>query len=185
MDSFRKYFSENKKAKANIATAFIIGVFLIIIGNSYRKITDDKKSTETIQNTLEISQNADYEQQLEAELEHILSMVSGAGKVECMITFENSKEVVFAKDLVDERSSVIERDSESGERSTTNESKDEKLVFGNSNNPVVIKEITPKASGVVIVAQGGDNAHIKKAFIDVATSLLGVEVHKVQILKMN
>lgn len=185
MESFRKYLADSNKAKANIATVFIIGVFLVIISNTLSSITNEVEKEEVISVNNEVYESAEYEVQLENKLEDILSLVSGAGKVECMITFENSKEVVFAKDIVNESSEVIEKDSQNGERTTINESKDEKLVFGNSSEPVIIKELVPKVSGVVIVAEGGSNAHIKKSFVDVATSLLGVESHKVQILKMN
>ncbi len=102
-----------------------------------------------------------------------------------MITFANTTETVYATDFEEDNSSVVERDSESGERTTTKGNRDEKLVFVGENEPVVVKELLPKVEGIVIVAQGGENVYIKKQFTDVATSLLDVDAHKVQILKMN
>ncbi len=190
MDRLRKYLQETENAKIYLGIIFIVGVLLFTSGSFMESnddvenngvVTDDKNiKTETSS----MSYNT-YEEQLTTNLENILSMVEGAGEVKCMITFENTKEMVFATDFEEDSSSVIEKDSQNGERTTMNENRDEKLVFVGDNEPVVIKEVLPKVEGVVIVAQGGGNAHIKKDFIDVATSLLDIEPYKVTILKMN
>ncbi len=191
MDRLRKFLQETENAKIYLGIIFIVGIVLFTSG-SFMKGNDDVDDngviTENKQNSktdLSSTSYDTYEEELTANLENILSMVDGAGEVKCMITFENTKEMVFATDFEEDSSSVIEKDSQNGERTTKNENRDEKLVFVGDNEPVVIKEVLPKVEGVVIVAQGGENAYIKKAFIDVATSLLDIEPYKVTILKMN
>ncbi len=186
MDRLRKYLQETENAKIYLGIIFIVGILLFTSGSFMKNENEDKvgETNTTVTETSSTSYET-YEQQLTANLEGILSMVEGAGNVKCMITFENTKEMVFATDFEEDSSSVIEKDSLNGERTTKNENRDEKLVFVGDNEPVVIKEVLPKVEGVVVVAQGGGNAHIKKAFIDVATSLLDIEPYKVTILKMN
>jgi len=38
--------------------------------------------------------------------------------------------------------------------------------------------------GVIIVAEGGDDILIKEALMNAAKTVLGIEMHKVQVLKM-
>lgn len=194
MDSLRKFLNENENAKMYLVLVFAVGVILFTSSTLF----DDTDVLETysisdkatsITNSEVISQSANeytsYERELTEELENILSMVEGAGDVKCMITFANTTETVFATDYEEDISSVVERDSDNGERTTTNENKDEKLVFVGDDSPLVVKEVLPQVEGVIIVAKGGDNAYIKKQFTNVATTLLDVDAHKVQILKMN
>ncbi len=187
MDSLRKFFSENENAKLYLVVIFVLGVLLFSSSSLFEKKEEVRSESlkNLSDNQLESEMYSNYENELSKELEEILSLVDGAGKVKCMITFENTKETIFAKDYVEDISSVIEKDSQNGERKTTNENKDEKLVFVGNDTPLIVKEVLPQVKGVVIVAEGGDNVFIKKDFIDVATSLLNVESHKVQILKMN
>ncbi len=193
MDRLRKFLQETENAKIYLGIIFIVGILLFTSGSFMKSSDNGVEDVDEVSKTTKNEMGTDlsstsydtYEQELTANLESILSMVSGAGNVKCMITFENTKEMVFATDFEEDSSSVIEKDSQNGERTTKNENRDEKLVFVGDNEPVLIKEVLPKVEGVVIVAQGGENAYIKKAFIDVATSLLDIEPYKVTILKMN
>lgn len=186
MDGLRKYLNENEKAKVYLAVAFVLGILLLTSGSFLKKEKVVSENLEDMQTTQVASNNYNrYEDKVVAELEEVLSLVYGAGNVKCMVTFQDTKETVFATDFEVDSSQVAERDSQSGERTTMNENRDEKLVLGGDDKPVVVKEVLPKVKGIVIVAQGGDNVFIKKQFTDVATALLGVDANKVQILKMN
>ena len=45
------------------------------------------------------------------------------------------------------------------------------------------KELTPEIAGVLVVADGGDNAVVVKNITDAIRALFGVEAHKIQIMK--
>ncbi len=186
MDTLRNFLNENENAKMYLVLIFVLGILLFSAGNFVKKQNVENQAVEKESVVQSVSTGYDsYEEKLTVELESILSEVDGAGDVKCMITFADTTETVYATDFVEDTSSVVERDSQSGERTTTKGNRDEKVVFLGDSEPVVVKELLPKVEGIVIVAQGGENVNIRKQFTDVATSLLDVEAHKVQILKMN
>ncbi len=47
------------------------------------------------------------------------------------------------------------------------------------------KEMTPKVEGVLVVAEGGENAKTAKNISDAVLALFPVEVHKIKVVKMN
>jgi stage III sporulation protein AG len=107
----------------------------------------------------------------EDKMERLLSCVEGAGEVRVMITYKNSGSVELAKDVSTEKDK--ERTSDKSN-----------VVLGGDNKPVVLAENTPRIEGIVIVAQGGGNIEVKNSLIRAAQALLGVEVNKIEVLKM-
>ncbi len=185
MDTLRKFLNENENAKMYLVLIFVLGIFLFSTGSFIKSQNPASEETELDTQVETVATYDTYEDKLTLELEDILSQVEGAGQVKCMITFANTTETVYATDYEEDNSAVVERDSDSGERTTTTGNRDEKIVFIGGDEPVVVKELLPKVECIVIVAQGGENVFIRKQFTEVATSLLNVEAHKVQILKMN
>ncbi len=185
MDTLRKFLNENENAKMYLVLIFVLGIFLFSSSSFIKKQNFASEEVKTESTVETVAAYDTYEDKLTLELEDILSQVAGAGQVKCMITFANTTETIYATDFEEDNSSVVERDSDSGERTTTTGNRDEKLVFVGDDEPVVVKELLPKVEGIVIVAQGGENVYIRKQFTEVATSLLDVDAHKVQILKMN
>lgn len=164
----RKLF-DNENKKLNIVIAFALGILLLV---SNIKIPQ-KKQVITIDN---------YESKLESRLENILSEASGVGKVKVMITLAYSKEIVVAED-VDQTTNIQRKDN----IETRDEKRDAKKIIIKSqgdDKPLVLKEIEPKISGVIIIAQGGDDIYIREALIRTAETILNVSVNKVQVLKM-
>ena len=49
--------------------------------------------------------------------------------------------------------------------------------------PYVSKELTPEVEGVVVVADGGDNAVTVQNISEAVQALFGVEAHKIKIMK--
>ncbi|MPN44414.1 hypothetical protein SDC9_191979 [bioreactor metagenome] len=113
----------------------------------------------------------------------ILSKIQGAGQVDVMLTFRVSTESVVAHEEKTEES----RSQENG-KTSENLSKETTVVMtedGKGNtSPLVLTENSPQVEGVVIVAQGGDNAVVCKALSSAAQALLDVPAHKIAILKM-
>lgn len=177
---FLKKILRSKKCLNNVLTAFFIGILLIIVGSSFLK-TDKtglvNKSGDSGENNPEeeVFIEKSYEKELEDELEQTLSLVEGVGEVKVMITLKEGSENVYKNDTKNER--------QTGEGSEKN-IEEEKTVFSNSGEPLKLKEAAPKIEGVVVVAQGGDDPMVKKSLISGIQALLGVEAHKIEILKM-
>lgn len=112
---------------------------------------------------------------LEEKMENTFSQIQGVGKVKVLINYKSSQENVLAKDI-----SYSKNDSDNNNSTST----DEKIVFSNNSEPIILKEKYPEIQGVLIVAQGGDNIEIKNQLIRCSQALLGIEVNKIEVLKM-
>ena len=80
--------------KKNLMVIFAVGILLMLVSSFFK--TDD--ISKRVQNNENICY---YDQKnIKRELEHILSRIDGAGKVEVMIVFDNSYEKIgFLKNL--------------------------------------------------------------------------------------
>lgn len=123
---------------------------------------------------------------MEENLKSILSQIKGAGKVDVMITFVSGNESVPVYDVNTTQSSTQEKDKEGGARDIKESSKDNKVVYEESQGtkkPFVVKELLPKVKGVVIVADGAGNADVKNNLSMAAQALLEVADYKIQIFQ--
>lgn len=150
----------DKKGLIIIAAFFIAGIMLILGGSSNVKAVN-KENISTAG--------------LNRQLEQILSQVDGAGKVRVLINYNQSGEKILAYDL--------ESNTNEKESGKENNSKSEVIYDGNKM-PVILKEYMPKVEGVIIVAQGGNNENVKKQLIAGTVALLGIDEHKIEVLKM-
>lgn len=145
---------------------FIIGILIagvmLLMGSS-----SDIKTISKTENTSSVNINR--------ELEKILSKVEGAGRVKVLINYNQSGEKILAYDM---ESNINEK--ESGKE---NNSKSE-VVYDGNKMPVILKEYMPKVEGVIIVAQGGNIENVKKQLISGTVALLGIDEHKIEVLKM-
>ena len=188
-----KKFIENlrvKKMQGNqILILLLCGILLMIIAvpvkekgeDGERNYAENKKS---LQNTSG-SDSAQYAQYLEQELEQILSQMEGVGKVSCMVTLSQSAEQVIEKDMEISDDVVTETDSQGGTRTTNQSSRTEATIYNKEEDgsPYVRKEISPKVEGVLVIAEGGDNALVVKNITESLQALFGIESHKIRIVK--
>lgn len=179
MDILRNFF-ENEKNKQSLLIIFLAGIVIALI-NSFSGEGEVIKNTKPLllEESIEYS---DYTKFIENKLEEILSKVDGAGDVSVMITLDDEGEKVLSYDYNYSSKETEEADNIGGLRTIKELSESTNTLFSN-NNPVILKENTPKVKGVVIIANGGDNPVIVESFTRVSTSLLDVPAHKVQVLK--
>jgi stage III sporulation protein AG len=127
-----------------------------------------------------------HEESLERRLSDVLSLVNGAGQVEVMLTLSGSREIILAEDVVLNESHLRETDAGGGTRENQSLSKDTRTILisghGQTAEPIVVREILPRVEGVIIVAEGGDDVFVREALMRAATTVLGVDIHRVQVL---
>ncbi len=181
-DFWRELFRpENKKTGNNILLALLIGVLLIIIGKTFFPEEKQEAEVNTAKQTAEV--HTLNEQDMESRMAQILSNIQGAGQVDVMLTFRVNTESIVAREEKTEESRTEEggRTSESQQKETTVVM----LEDGKGNtSPLVLTENAPRVEGVVIVAEGGDNAVVCQALNSAAQALLDVPAHKIAVLKM-
>ncbi|WP_296115450.1 stage III sporulation protein AG [uncultured Eubacterium sp.] len=180
---------------------FLAGVLLLIVampaGKSSSKTAKQKNAQEEIaQANGTESGEADYEKTLEIRLAQILEGMDGVGNVQVMLTFQDQGESVVEKDVTMRQNAGTGSSGQDSGGGTTgsfgmgnsgSRESSESTVFLQSDGdetPFVNKEILPKIDGVLIVAEGGADASVRKNVSEAVEALFGLDAHKIKIVKM-
>ena len=107
---------------------------------------------------------------LEDKLENLLSKVEGAGKVSVAIKVDSGMETVLAY-------STTTKETVNGKEITSAPI----IVNGKT---VTLKELYPKITGVLIVAEGANKISVYSKIQQAAVSLLDINVNQIDILAM-
>lgn len=135
----------------------------------------------------EKTDTVDYVSELESKLEVLLSEMEGAGKVKVLITLRSSVEKVVEKDMPLTRSNTSEQDAEGGTRQVNNVDSGESTVYikeGNGETPYVVKTISPRVEGVLVLAEGAGSGSVSKNIADAIQAIFDIEAHKIMVVKM-
>ena len=184
--NLRNFLSDKKgDLMKNIAAAVLFGVLLILAGDMLFKTEDTEKNGSPAR-TSAAEEAGSYD--LETKTEDILSKVEGAGRVDVMITMSDSGEAVYAQENKINSSLTEESASQGDSRGIETRTEENTVLTVNngdgSSSPVIIKEMTAEISGIVIVAEGGDDIFVKNSLIRAAQALFGVPANKVEVFKM-
>jgi stage III sporulation protein AG len=112
--------------------------------------------------------------------------MSGVGEATVMITLSSSAEKVVEKDVETSNETVTESDSQGGSRTTKNGNRGETTIYNDKDSsgaPYISKELSPKVEGVIVIAEGGDDALVKQNITEAVQALFGIDTHKIRIMK--
>ncbi|EGL16682.1 MULTISPECIES: stage III sporulation protein AG [unclassified Paenibacillus] len=127
----------------------------------------------------------EYEEAYESRLRDILRKVVGVGDVEVLITIESTEEIVVEKDSKENQQLTTEKDTNGANRNISQVTKEGKVVLyqvSGDQQPLVVKTIKPKVSGVLVVAKGAEDLTVKKMMIEAVARGIDVPVHRISIL---
>lgn len=156
------------------------GIFLIVLSFSTTpktKMVQSDEAQTVSNNEQENIQMSQYQKTLEKNLMETLQKVKGVGKVNVMITLKSSSEKVVNKDEQTE-TRTGSQDSVSSDKQTT-------VLTNDSQTPYIIKEIMPEIAGVIVVAEGGEDAAVKNEIYEAVQALFDISFHKIKVLKGN
>lgn len=175
-------FEIRKIKKDKWLIILLVGLLLVVIAMPVSDIksdqTQDKQQMQQTENTSEEA----YTGALEARLENALANVKGVGNVKVMITLASSAEKVVEKDR------EMSSDVQEGDGGGKNTSSSETAVYANGNGeetPYVKQELSPRIEGVLVIAEGGDNAVVIENITEAVQALFGVDTHKIKVMKHN
>lgn len=184
------------KGKKNIENAVVFIIILIVtiliinmIWGNPDKNTDEntvKNSTTTKLVNGETKENTDTEQ-IENSIKQILSKINGVGKVDVLITYSETSQVVAMYNETYKESQTEEEDTSGGTRTIAEVNKDKEIIYKEENGekvPITEKVVMPKMEGALIVAEGANNAEVKTNIIQAVEALTGLATHKIQVLEM-
>ena len=157
----KKWFSRD-----NLLLLVLLGVLLFVIALPVKK-EDSGKGQE--------KENAAA----------MLEAVRGLGEVEVMVTLESSEEKIVEKDMTAERSNTEEQDAAGGARTVNTSNTEYRTIYreDTGGDPFVVKTITPKVEGVLVVAEGAGKGNMAGEITQIIQALFGVEAHRIKVLE--
>ncbi len=168
-------------ADTEITEQYNAGIFT----SSGQKDAGQQDVVETQTRAVTAESPEEYTAYLEGKLKKMLESVRGLGEVEVMITLESSEERIVEKDMTAERSQTEEQDSAGGTRTVSSSNTGYQTVYqeNDQGSPFVVKTLTPKVEGVLVVAEGAGKGNMTSEITQIAQALFGVEAHKVKVLE--
>lgn len=142
----------------------LIGLALMLLPNP-----SDQAEPEPIQTVAQEPDN------LEAKLELALSKISGAGKVEVVLTEAVSPETVYQSDT---QSDSDDQRTQRSENTVLIEDSD------HQRSGLVRRVDGPVYQGALIVCQGGDDPQVKLAIVQAVGCVTGLGADQISVVKM-
>lgn len=172
---------------------FLAGLMLVIIAMPMEKKEAKKEPSaeEMVLTEKETEKETDmetYREQLCQQLEEFLRQMEGVGQAKVYITMHSTKEIIVERNSP-YRKQTEEEIAQDKTRMTAETENESEVVLvteeDGSQTPIVVKEIAPVVSGVVVAAQGGGNEKIKNEITALVMALFGIEEHKIRVVKLS
>lgn len=125
------------------------------------------------------------ERPLESRLKELLEKMVGVGKVEVMVTVDSTEEKVVERHQHSTESVTDEIDRNGGKRNVTSVTKDGQVVLyqaSGGQQPIVVKVINPRIRGVLIVAEGAEDAAVRKLIVQAVEKGLNVPTTRISVV---
>ena len=184
-DKWKKILSKIA-SKDKLLIFLLAGVLLIIINIPVKSSTAKAKNSDTTVKETQ-ADSSYYISALEKELSQALAECEGVGRAKVVITAANNGKSVLYVQKSESENITDETDSTGGNRRTSQKTSDESVVYtdsGSTKSPFITEELVPEIQGVLILAEGGDDARTVSEITKAASALLGISVNKIKVLKM-
>ena len=141
-------------------------VILVLLAGICLLLLPEEEQPESEPVTLQATQETDTD-----TLEHILSKIKGAGKVEVLLTEYKGRETLYQTDSQQSGDSYRE---------------DTVILSGTDREKTgLIRQINPPIyQGALIVCQGGDSPTVKLAIVEAVMDVTGLSSDRITVLKM-
>jgi stage III sporulation protein AG len=180
-----------KDKKTLLFVVLAAGALLMLMGRFFTQTHEDEREDGAfalIHQPAHPSAEATDIRLIEERLEDFFTLVAGAGAVRVMVGFSTVRETVFAVDTNYSESFTREEDAQGGTREVRQVSDQSQTVLipdrNGASRPLVLRESEPRIEGLVIIAEGGGNPHVRAELTRAAQAVLGLEIHRIQVLTM-
>lgn len=136
------------------------------------------------QSNVKDSKFAAYEASYENSLKEMLEKIVGVGQVDVLVTIDSTEELIAERHMNESSQETNERDAEGANRSVRQTTRNGEIVLytvDGNQTPLVRKTIKPTIRGVFIVAEGAENATVKKLIIEAVERGVGVPAHRISV----
>ncbi len=154
---------EGLKKYRYILLVLLLGIFLMALPEGNSKTEEREVEVVPTQPVLQDS------------LAGILSKISGAGRVEVLLTQATGAVTVYQTD----------EDRTMGENTTDINRKTVLVSNSGKGEGGLIKQVNPPGyQGAIVVCQGADNAKVKLAIVEAVANATGLSTDRITVLKM-
>ena len=200
---FSKGESEGENNKKKIENLVFFIVLLIITVVVINVIWNGNKQTNKQENSISSKKLADEgtstnfnmenetktTNDLQTQLENILSQIQGVGQVKAFINYSESSQIVAMYNETSRTSNTEENDTSGGSRKIEETDTQKDIIYEENDEgqkkPITQKVIEPKLEGAIITAKGASNPEIKANIIQAVEAVTGLATHKIQVFEMN
>ena len=195
----KKTEGKNKKNIENLVVFLVLLIITVIAINAIwggqkedTKQQDNNSSYKQLAESLDSNINSNNqkndEYNLEQSLEDILSKIAGVGKVQVLVTYSETSEVVAMYNETYTASNTEETDTNGGVRKIEQTDTNKEIIYEENNGekkPITQKIIMPKIEGAIITAEGAGNANIKTNIIQAVSAATGLSTYRIQVFEMS
>ena len=164
-----------KKSRYILVIAICLGLLALIW-----PVTRTDKTGNNVARTGAISSDKKPDRELASELEHILSRIDGAGKVEVSITLASGGLKTYAANTRNESRAIEE--SQNGASKKTTETNVARDLAVSAGAPLLVENKTPEVMGVLVVAEGATSPIIQEKLVQATATLLNISPHQVCVM---
>lgn len=184
---------DSKKKIENLVVFIIILIITIIAINTIWKDDNEETKTTTNSNKQLASNNiinntsVSQEDNLKINLENILSKINGVGKVNVLVTYSESSQIIAMYNENTKETSTEEKDETGGTRIIKESDTQKDVIYQEQNGektPITQKTVMPKIEGAIITAEGANNINVKTNIIQAVEAATGLATHKIQVFEM-
>ena len=193
----KKQTNGNNKRKIENLVLFLILLIITVIaintiwGNKKEDVKqeDTNSSYKQLAESIDNSNNQQFDEyNLEQSLEDILSKIAGVGKVQVLVTYSETSEVVAMYNEKNTSSNTEETDTNGGVRKIEETDTNKEIIFEDKDGektPITQKVVMPKIEGAIITAEGANNANIKTNIIQAVSAATGLSAYRIQVFEMS
>lgn len=195
---FIKQSEGNNKRKIENLVVFLILLIITVIaintiwGNEKEEVKQEENNlykqlaqVQSLDNNSNNQQSNEYN--LEQSLEDILSKMSGVGKVDVLVTYSETSEVVAMYNETYTSSNTEETDTNGGVRKIEETDTSKEIIFEDKDGeqtPITQKVVMPKIEGAIITAEGAGNVNVKTNIIQAVSAATGLSAYRIQVFPM-
>ncbi len=106
------------------------------------------------------------QQELEEKLQQALEQITGAGRVQVVLTIKESQQRVLASDETETQSKTVT------------------IQSGSGTETVTVKSIGPVYQGALVVCDGADSPSVRLDVVNSVSALTGLGADRISVVKM-
>lgn len=142
-------------------------LLVLLAGFFLMALPSTSETTKTVEESRDIS---DEKNDLQHDLEEILSQIDGAGKVRVLLTQSKGELTLY------------QTDEDISDTQDSHDIRRETVILSQSG---LIKQVNPPVyQGAIVICQGGNNAAVRLAVVEAVSNATGLTTDHITVLKM-